>query len=427
MWVACFVKKYLFLSVICLLLLVSLATLPALAATVTCPSSCSCLLPDEAKTMNYPDYCNGKQAICGYDLQKNEMYCYSNPVTTTIVPVTCPSEYICEPLAKAQADYGAGNYTQYGTLPCGSTQDRSLLKEQVEEYCIAPEKKPEKRITFDTTIEKSGDGGQISGKAVVNTGNITYMQTGTPGNVIPVQDVDSSARDPKGNISSYISGTTHIEDIVQLVLDEMGEDANKELQNAVDELHALNREKSERRDMIEKAKAEEAKMRESLRKEANTPFTPQQGLVESIFSIFFPQKNKGHSCATDRDCPAHFICDQNRCEKEPMSVTSDKKTAAWGDTVNFNGVEITNQVSPVCLNLSGPGLPADGWILADSISPSGDGSWNYQWDTSRPLSPNYTGQAGTYTVWSHIGSCNSDIYMMNEITFTARPVIPNKI
>jgi hypothetical protein len=66
------VNQRLFLSLACFLLLVSLVAVPVLAATVTCPASCSCLLPAEAKKLGYPGYCQGKQAVCGYDTQKNE-------------------------------------------------------------------------------------------------------------------------------------------------------------------------------------------------------------------------------------------------------------------------------------------------------------------------------------------------------------------
>jgi len=82
------VKNILSLSVLSLLLLVSLVVLPAPAATVTCPSSCSCLLPAKAEELGYSVYCGGKQAVCGYDAAKNEKYCYT-------IPVTCPSSCSC--------------------------------------------------------------------------------------------------------------------------------------------------------------------------------------------------------------------------------------------------------------------------------------------------------------------------------------------
>jgi len=109
------VRKHLFLSVICFLLLVLLVAVPAHAVTVTCPSSCSCLLPAEAKNLGYSGYCGDKQQVCGYDLQKNEKYCYTKLVTittirevivtirpivtttatTTPVPITCPLGCSC--------------------------------------------------------------------------------------------------------------------------------------------------------------------------------------------------------------------------------------------------------------------------------------------------------------------------------------------
>lgn len=74
------------LPVLCFLLLVSLLAVPVIAATVTCPDTCSCLLPAEAKKLGLPGYCNGKQAVCGYDSAKNEKYCYEKAVATTAVP-----------------------------------------------------------------------------------------------------------------------------------------------------------------------------------------------------------------------------------------------------------------------------------------------------------------------------------------------------
>lgn len=84
--VVCLVKQHVFLSCACILILVLLVAVPALAATVTCPSSCTCLLPAEAKKIAAPGYCQGKQAVCGYDMQKNEKYCYEKPATRAAVP-----------------------------------------------------------------------------------------------------------------------------------------------------------------------------------------------------------------------------------------------------------------------------------------------------------------------------------------------------
>lgn len=67
----------------CSLLLVLLLAAPVIAATGTCPSDCSCLLPADAKKAGSPGYCNGKQAVCGYDALKNEKYCFEKTATTT--------------------------------------------------------------------------------------------------------------------------------------------------------------------------------------------------------------------------------------------------------------------------------------------------------------------------------------------------------
>ena len=107
-------KNILSLSVLSLLLLVSLVAVPALAATVTCPSSCSCLLPAKAKELGYSVFCSGKQAVCGYDAAKNAKYCYEKPVTMSkVVPMTCPSTCTCLETKK---------YLEAGYQYCGGTQ-----------------------------------------------------------------------------------------------------------------------------------------------------------------------------------------------------------------------------------------------------------------------------------------------------------------
>ena len=117
----CRVKPHLVQSGACLLLLVSLVAVPALAAD--CPSSCSCLLPAKAKELGYWDYCGGKQTICGYDLQKNAKYCY-------LIPVTCPPSCSCYSLEEGKMK---------GYTLCGGT--RTLCgygPNQVPEYCHQP-------------------------------------------------------------------------------------------------------------------------------------------------------------------------------------------------------------------------------------------------------------------------------------------------
>ena len=78
-------KQRLFLIGILVSFLILFLAAPVLAAT--CPSDCSCLLPAEAKKLGYSGYCNGKQAVCGYDKLQNEKYCYEKTVTTTVPPL----------------------------------------------------------------------------------------------------------------------------------------------------------------------------------------------------------------------------------------------------------------------------------------------------------------------------------------------------
>lgn len=150
--VGCLVKKSARISCICLLLLVSLAAVPVLAATISCPSSCSCFLPAEAKKLGSPGYCSGKQTVCDYDLLKNEKYCYEKPgtlaapqliitayqvktTTPATVPVQkCPSGCTCLSAADGK---GKGLSSCGGKLVlCGSVSGTPL-------YCFAlPATKP---------------------------------------------------------------------------------------------------------------------------------------------------------------------------------------------------------------------------------------------------------------------------------------------
>jgi len=76
----------LLISCTCLLILVSLAAAPVMAAMVLCPSGCSCLLPAEAQKMGLKTYCGGTKQVCASDGQ-NEKYCYVKPAAaTTTVP-----------------------------------------------------------------------------------------------------------------------------------------------------------------------------------------------------------------------------------------------------------------------------------------------------------------------------------------------------
>jgi len=47
---------------------------------VACAKGCSCLEPVKAVAAGYT-YCDGKKTLCGYDEDKNQLYCYRKPET----------------------------------------------------------------------------------------------------------------------------------------------------------------------------------------------------------------------------------------------------------------------------------------------------------------------------------------------------------
>jgi len=106
-------KHHALLIFLSLLFLVSLVTVPALA--VDCPSTCSCLLPAKAEELGYPEYCNRNPSVCGYDLLKNEKFCYT-------IPVDCPSTCSCYTLEDGKVK----GYPRCGnTLTlCGSAENQ---------------------------------------------------------------------------------------------------------------------------------------------------------------------------------------------------------------------------------------------------------------------------------------------------------------
>ena len=139
-------KKYVLLSSLSLLLLISLAAAPVLAATtVTCPSSCSCLLPAEAKKIGSPGYCQGLQKICEYDSQKNEKYCYQKPVTTTSpqlsvtgfkVVTTTPTTVAPQKCASGCTCLSSADGKGKGLLYCGGKQTLCGGTDKAPMYCF---------------------------------------------------------------------------------------------------------------------------------------------------------------------------------------------------------------------------------------------------------------------------------------------------
>jgi len=100
---------YILVGVLLAVIGLSFATM----AQSQCPSTCSCLLPGDAKAKGYTSLCGGKQTLCGYDKSRNPMYCYQKPsptattkatTTPTTLPVTsCPSACSCLLPADAKA------------------------------------------------------------------------------------------------------------------------------------------------------------------------------------------------------------------------------------------------------------------------------------------------------------------------------------
>ncbi len=130
-------KKHVLLSFLCLLLLVSLAAAPVLAAALSpavasCPSTCSCLSPAEAAKINTPGLCNGKQTNCGSE-GKTEKYCYTRPVTVTPttalpqlfatgfhpIPTTVPAFVKCSPGCDCEYETWG---EEYNLTLCGGTK-----------------------------------------------------------------------------------------------------------------------------------------------------------------------------------------------------------------------------------------------------------------------------------------------------------------
>lgn len=119
-------------TLICLVGLLVLVFSVVQGAT-PCPSDCTCLSPSAALKMGYKTYCGGKQIICDYDLAKNPLYCYQNPLpTTTTKPTypTCSEGCLCLNAADAKAKGYAAYCSGKQTL-CGYDSQQNPL------YCYA--------------------------------------------------------------------------------------------------------------------------------------------------------------------------------------------------------------------------------------------------------------------------------------------------
>lgn len=149
-------NQRLLLSGIALLILVSLLAGPVLAATVTCPPTCSCLLPAEAANINTPGLCGGKQQVCAEE-GKTVKYCYLKPVTTTpVVPkiivtgyqiiTTTPTTIAPQKCASGCSCLSTADGKGKGLQYCGGTQTVCGSSGSTPLYCFAqPGVKPDSR------------------------------------------------------------------------------------------------------------------------------------------------------------------------------------------------------------------------------------------------------------------------------------------
>lgn len=151
-----------FFSGLCILILVSLLASPALAATlssiVTCPSSCSCLLPAEAAKINAPGLCGGKQTVCGYE-GKISKYCYARPVKVTVtttlpqllvtgfrpVPTTGPVFVKCSPGCYCEWEPWGDDWNL--TLCGGREYLCDMDQNGVKKYCYVTPPRPPSNVT----------------------------------------------------------------------------------------------------------------------------------------------------------------------------------------------------------------------------------------------------------------------------------------
>ncbi|MDD1683562.1 MAG: hypothetical protein LUO98_06985 [Methanoregula sp.] len=204
-------NRRVFLSCLCLLLLVLLVAVPVIAATVTCPPTCSCLLPAEAKKLGSPGYCSGKQAICGYDAQKNEKYCYTKPVTTTTVPplilsaktfatttpTTVPPQKCASGCSCLSTAAGKGKglaYCNNRQTLCGHDTDNTPL------YCFALPSTPTTVPTIIVIEGWSAVGVTISPTPVpATTGPLEYCTAGC--SCLPADKADASGFERCGGSS----------------------------------------------------------------------------------------------------------------------------------------------------------------------------------------------------------------------------------
>lgn|GEM_PF-4536499 len=124
-------RRYLSLFMSCMLIGLFCMVLVVMAQT-QCPSACTCMLPSDAAKMKGYSLCGGKQIICGYDKEQNPLYCYQKPATTTTTqatvvtasPSTCPSSCTCLLPSEAKVK-GYGSLCGGKQVLCGYDQNQN--------------------------------------------------------------------------------------------------------------------------------------------------------------------------------------------------------------------------------------------------------------------------------------------------------------
>jgi C1A family cysteine protease len=95
----------------------------------TCPAYCECMYESDAEKLGYTP-CDGKLTICGYDRLQNPLFCYEPSATPTPAAVPCPATCECMPPALAK-EYGFSACPN-APNPCGFDARGN------PEYCYLP-------------------------------------------------------------------------------------------------------------------------------------------------------------------------------------------------------------------------------------------------------------------------------------------------
>jgi hypothetical protein len=111
-------------------------TAPLTTPTVTtCPSACTCLLPDDGNKSGY-SLCGGQQTLCGYDQYQNPKYCYQKPVTTS--PTIAPATLVTRALETIEG-IPIGTARPIDTIPMAGAPARCTISGNIYRFFHDPE------------------------------------------------------------------------------------------------------------------------------------------------------------------------------------------------------------------------------------------------------------------------------------------------